>query len=99
MSAGHDQLAEAASKITLLSPDQFVVSSTDRGSPTGTTHSSNDEEEFIEVTEDLVEVKLEEVSKAIPDPEPEIVSGGSSPSREVADILAVDEPRYRSPST
>jgi len=107
MSAGHDQLTEAASKITLLSPDQFVVSSTDRGSPPGTTHSSNDEEEFIEVAEDMVEVKLEElsfsdtnkISKVIPNVEAEVVSGGSSPSREVADILAVDEPRYRSPST
>lgn len=107
MSAGHDQLAEAASKITLLSPDQFVVSSTDRGSPPGTTHSSNDEEEFIEVAEDMVEVKLEElsfsepnkISQVIPNAEAEVVSGGSSPSREVADILAVDEPRYRSPST
>ena len=52
-----------------------------------------------QVREDMVEVKLEEVESPAEVDTADLVSGGSSPSREVADILAEEEPRYRSPPT
>jgi len=76
-----EQLAEAASKISLLSPDQFkikpdVVSASSLAAE-GSGEASEEEEEVPPVHRPVVSE-----------------SGNSSPSREVANILSVEEPAY-----
>ena len=78
-----DQLAEAASKISLLSPDQFKPSPA-KVQPDLVTETSEEQEEPS--------------CSSPPPPVLELVargeSGHSSPSREVAHILSVEEPAY-----
>jgi len=84
-----EELAEAASKITLLSPDQFKLSGplVKEGFEEIDTHES---ELSSPLDSDLAQdVPLLETV------EQDVNSGNSSPSREVADILAEDKPDFR----
>jgi len=80
-----EQLAEAASKISLLSPDQFKIKP-DVVSASSLVAEASGEASEEEVTPPV----LERVAHRPVVSE----SGNSSPSREVAHILSVEEPAY-----
>ena len=85
-----DQLAEAASKISLLSPDQFKPAP--NLSHQAKIHDG-DEEGSSGESEGSVPPNLERVER-VATGSAVSESGNSSPSREVAHILSVEEPAY-----
>ena len=86
-----DQLAEAASKISLLSPDQFKPAPKLKPDLVVDRMQDEDDESGGD-SEDSVPPNLERVDRVTTSGVSE--SGNSSPSREVAHILSVEEPAF-----
>ena len=87
-----DQLAEAASKISLLSPDQFKPAPKLKPDLVVDRMQDDDEDESGRESEGSVPPNLERVDRVATSGVSE--SGNSSPSREVAHILSVEEPAF-----
>ena len=102
----NDDLAEAASKISLISPNQFkplivpppqpdiVQKDEDVSSEQEDEPEADDEDDESEYDDGSVP-KLESVNMIL---EKDFVSGNSSPSREVATILSTDDRRFEDES-